>query len=175
MHDGKVSSRALGLLAPKNINTTGSTRGSSLPTSLTKLRKRVSSEPLPPEQPRVVIPYSHWRRRYDKDTRVVHIPSRFHLRASESHLLRPRKNYIHIFRSPLPRPKLVATAPTGRPPLGSRKLQQQKPIYLLYLAKRTPHPPTIPWRQTRSQFKGGHRETPPIRWKHLLFLDFTKS
>ena len=37
---------------------------------------RVSSEPLPPEQPRVVIPLSRWHRRYDNDTRISRILSK---------------------------------------------------------------------------------------------------
>ena len=66
-----------GELAPKSIDTTDLFRGSSLPTSPTPLRRiECRWNLLSPEQSRVVIPYSQWRRRYDNDTRVSSIPSK---------------------------------------------------------------------------------------------------
>ena len=60
----------MGELAHKSTHTTGLARGTSLPTSQSNSVKRVSLEPLPPEQPRAAVPYSQWRRRYDNDTCV---------------------------------------------------------------------------------------------------------
>ena len=51
-------------------------RRSSSPHPSTKLREASSSEPLPPEQPRMAIPLSCWRRRYDDNTHVPCILSR---------------------------------------------------------------------------------------------------
>ena len=118
--------------------------------------ERVSSEPLPPEQPRVVIPQSHWRRRYDNDTRIPRIPSKM---PATSEWVAPSsiaKEKNLNFRGPLPRPKR-ATATSGQPPLGSWTLQQRKAIRSVCSTKRTLHPPAIPWMQKRR-----HRETLPI-------------
>ena len=59
MHAGNASSYALDIACPKEHKYPGLSRGSPLPTSRPNFVKRVSSEPLPPEQPRVVILYSH--------------------------------------------------------------------------------------------------------------------
>ena len=56
---GRFSVVHMGELAHKSTHTTGLARGSSLPTSQPNSVKRVSLEPLPPVQPRVVIPYLH--------------------------------------------------------------------------------------------------------------------
>ena len=90
--------------------------------------ERVSSEPLPPKQPRVVIPLSQWRRRYDNDTRVLRILSRCQRRrhaSGPSLRLQERKKYI--FRS-LPLRSSRAAAPTRHPSLRSRRLRLQELI-----------------------------------------------
>ena len=67
----------MGPLAHKSTDTTDLFRGSSLPTSPTPLRRiECRLNLLPPEQPRVVIPYSQWRRRDDNGTRVSSIENR---------------------------------------------------------------------------------------------------
>ena len=60
----------------KDTDATDLFRGSSLPTSPTPLRRiECRWNLLPPEQTRVVIPYSQWRRRYDNGTRFSSIRS----------------------------------------------------------------------------------------------------
>ena len=57
---GKFQDVLKGQSTLKDTNITGSSRGSSLPTPQPNSVKQISSEPLQPEQPRVVIPYSQF-------------------------------------------------------------------------------------------------------------------
>ena len=64
----------LGRSPTKSTDTTDLFRGSSLPTSPTPLRRiECRWNLLPPEQPRVVTPYSQWRRLRDYDTSIARI------------------------------------------------------------------------------------------------------
>ena len=112
----------------------------------TKLRKTSSSGPLLPERPRVTIHIftltSTTRQRYPRTRHPIKIASKNNsndwVTPTTSSASKKKKNVFDL----LPRLRL-AMAPTGHPPLGSRKLQQQKPINFLYSARRTPHPPAI--------------------------------
>ena len=97
MNAGKVSSRALGKSALKGHI---SIEATPCPHPSTKLRETSSSEPLPPDQPRVAIPLSYWCRRYDDDTHVPCILSR----CPESRTIglrhhRPQKKKSEVFKA----------------------------------------------------------------------------
>ena len=68
---GRFSVVHMGELAPKSIHTTGLARGSPLLTSQPNSVKRVLLKPLPPEQPRVVIPHSHFSKIFARSISIA--------------------------------------------------------------------------------------------------------
>ena len=73
---------------------------------------------LPPEQPRVVIPYSQWRRRYDNDTRVSAFRSTMASRIELGQAFGFKKG-VNVFLKPVspiePSRDINQTSKTGKP------------------------------------------------------------
>ena len=85
------------------------------------------------------MPYSHWRRRYGNNTRVLHIPSRCHRRASgPRHRLQKRKiNMFEVCLSDRVEPRHQTESTPGKP-----KTPATGPNQLSVLGEKTFSPPS---------------------------------
>ena len=101
MHPGNVSSWCFreSSLTRAHIQRTCSEAALCLhhPTPLRRIECRWNL--LPPEQPRVVIPYSQWRRRYDNGTRVSSIRSKMASRIDLGQAFGLKKG-VNVFLKP---------------------------------------------------------------------------
>ena len=137
----------------KSTHTADLFRVTSLPTFRPNSVKQASLEPLPPEQPRVVIPYSQWRRRYDNNnTRVLSIRSKMAPTASGSSLW-PQEKSSFVFEaclSDLAKPRHQPDILNSRSTLAAVTTDIAKGIKTNPYAPRTGHDDPSAQIQTKS-------------------------
>ena len=167
MHAGKVCSRAFGFARPKKQIYNGFNPRQLLAYIPDPTPPRV--EPLPPEQPRVVISLSQWRRRYDYDTRVL----RMYVNEEDKrvdHVIGLKNIFILKLPSPIESSRDTSqTSTAGQPEAPATRTN---PFFLL--GEKTLSP-SVHRRWKERRHKRENLETLPIRSKHLLSPIITMS